>query len=561
MVWRQTTLILAFLISLLCVTSISFALSPPPRSIWRISDFSGSNLFNPVVFYINHEDTHDFPYEMGWRWNNVTLRFDLSQEQIRADLFNFEFSVPFKNYGTLEDPILTISAGNGNNLSIMVRNYTLDRLGTYTFVINSSVFKPGTENYINVYGVNINPIGYGTNPPNFQWSWISMVIFGNLTAPNITDIELLKRTEAGAAKYFYEQSLANGFVKDVTNTPWSSIAATGFGLTSFTIMAERYNTAPYWNYTPEELRTRTNLILDNFIDIQNKQKSDPNRYGVAGFFYHFIDSNGERQGTSEVSTVDTAILVAGALTAGEYFGGEVKEKAETIFNNVNWSYFYDSSKKQFSHGWSPETGVFAWTWDRPSDETMLVTLLAIASDPGNIEFQKGFYSWPRVVNSYGNYTLVNSYFGSAFTYEFAHVWFDFQALGYDSPSSSGSAAPPVNWWNNSVDAVLASRQFSIDNAASYKTYGENSWGLTACQRPSGVYEGLFGAKPCEYNNGNCYHDGTICPYGSISAMPLSDGVLNKNLAFKTLRHYYDNYYWDLWGEYGPRDSFNYYGNF
>ena len=556
------TLVVAFF--LLLGTGFSFALSDPPRTIWKISGFSGGNFFDGFVFVVGRDDVSTLPYEFEWRRRNITLYFDLQPGNMVSDKFEFRFYVPYMNYGEQPNVILNISAGYyGETRFIVSGNYTVDHLGWHSIMINSSYFRTGNNNYINIYGVNIDCVGYGCLSPNFQWNSASMSLTGNPAAPNITDIELLDKTEAAASRYFYEQALPNGFVKDTATSPDSSMAATGFGLTAFTIMANRYDDSwqVYWNTSAYTVRYRTNQILDRLLEIQSRQATDPNRYGVAGFFYHFVNSTGERSGTSEVSTVDSAILVAGALTAGEYFGGEIKQKAETIFSNMNWSYFYDSGKKQFSHGWNPESGVFAQTWDRPSDETMLVTLLAIASQPNNTEFQKSFYSWPRVARSYVGYNTVNSYFGSAFTYEFAHVWFDFKRLGYDSPASVGSAAPSVNWWNNSMDAMLASRQFSIDNASAYSTYGNSSWGLTACQKPSGAYEGRYGAKPCEYNGGNCYHDGTICPYGSISAISFFDKDLSKNLAFQTLRNYYDKYYWDLWGEYGPRDSFDSSGNF
>ncbi len=172
--------------------------------------------------------------------------------------------------------------------------------------------------------------------------------------PPITDSDLLDQTQAKAALYFYNVALSNGFVKDADYKDFSNIAATGFGLASLCVMAERYQTTPNWIVTPAQARARVNQILDNCINYQSRQTSSGNNYGVAGFLYHFIKTNGTRQGTCEVSTVDMALFLAGAITASEYFTGEVKTKAAQIYNNMNWVYFLNAAKQQFSHGWFQE---------------------------------------------------------------------------------------------------------------------------------------------------------------------------------------------------------------
>lgn len=385
-------------------------------------------------------------------------------------------------------------------------------------------------------------------------------------ARGLTDLELLDKTQAESALFFYNEVLSNGLIKDGDHKGFSSIAATGFGLASLCVVAERHGTSSYWTVTPAEARARANQILDTCLAIQGAQASNPNEYGIAGFLYHFIDADNTRNGTCEVSSIDTAILLAGAIVAGEYFGGEVKTKVDQFYNNIDWGYFIVPAKKQFSHGWKPETGLYPDTWDRPGDETMLISLLAIGSDPNNNTLLETMFSWPRVYRSYAGYNLVSSYFGSLFTYFFAHCFYDFENMGYDDPSVIGSNAPSVDWWDNSVKATYAARQFCIDKSDEYSSYGPDSWGFTACEHPSGTgYEGLLGAAPCEANSGTPYHNGIIAPYGAISSMPLmrtSDTeVLTDNLAFNALKYFYRTYKNELWGVYGPRDSFNHSGQF
>ena len=393
---------------------------------------------------------------------------------------------------------------------------------------------------------------------------------------------LLDETEALACDYFYGQILtydvSYGLVKDVTCGNYASIAATGFGLSALCVMASRYNTTPNWHLTPAAAAKRVSATLDTLISIQNKQSTNENLYGKKCFFYHFIDWYGKREMSvnSEVSTVDMAILLSGVLTAGQYFGGDIQVKAIAIFNAVDWTYFLNPANKQFYHGWSPEAGMIQQTWDRPGDETLLVSLLAIASNPLNAQFQESYYAFPRVKNSYispggETFDLYNSYSGSLVTYILAHCWFDFEKLGEDMPSNvPGARYPiPVNWWDNSMAAARANRQFCIDNAGQYSSYGPNSWGLSACFRPDKTYFGMNGALPREYvppSGGEPAYDGTVPPHGAISALPFMKGDetpegLSSNPSYKALEHYYKDYFTTIWGAYGPYDSFNNLGQF
>jgi hypothetical protein len=386
---------------------------------------------------------------------------------------------------------------------------------------------------------------------------------------------LLDETEAKACKYFYDQALttagAVGLVKDTCYTNYSSTAATGFGLTALCIMANRSGSSAYWIVTSAQAQARVSAILDTLINIQNNQTGNEDDYGKEGFFFHFIGPDGKRETSmnSEVSTVDTALLLAGVLTAGKYFGGDIQTKANTIFNAVNWDYFLDTSDEQYYHGWNPDYGLIQQTWDRPSDETLLVSLLAIASNPTNQDFLKAYYGFPRSRNSYASasqtFYVYNSYSGSLFTYIFAHCWYDFKKAGADIPDNVQNArfAVPVNWWENSKTAAQANRQFCIDNVANFSSYSANDWGLSACVRPDRSYFGMNGAPPREYvapDGGEPANDGTVPPYGAISTLPfmkdLETGGLSTNLAYQALAHYYNDYYFRLWGPYGPRDSFN-----
>jgi len=389
--------------------------------------------------------------------------------------------------------------------------------------------------------------------------------------PPLTDEELLDHTEARAAQYFWDQTFStNGFVRDTTGAAYASIAATGFGLAALVVIAERYHTSGEWTISPGLARLRAEQILSAAVAIQERQAADPSTYGTAGCLYHFIDAEGRRAGTSEVSTTDMALLIAGTLTAGQYFGGQVQSLADRFFRAVQWSYFLDRETGQFYHAWKPERvsgytvgapnargGLSDLHWDRPTDEVLLLALLALASDPFNQMFRESLYRWPRVVRRYKEYGVVSSYFGSLFTYLLGHAFFDFQSMGMDNPGAQGVASvEPVDWFLNARQAILANRQFAIDQATAFPTYSSEQWGLSACYRPDGTYFGANGAEPAENPP---LLDGTLPPYTAISAMPLlrisPHESLQDNLAFQALRHYYDRHFDGLWGPYGPRDSF------
>ncbi len=422
-------------------------------------------------------------------------------------------------------------------------------------VLDAAVGKiSGRPTTVNTYGFTAKVTDSGSKTATQALSLNILAAY-----PNVTNEQLLDETEAKAAMYFYNEALPSGFVKDGNHKDFASVSATGFGLASLCVMAERSGSNANWTVTPEQARARVNLILDNCISYQNAQSPTGNTYGVAGFLYHFIKQDGTRQGTCEVSTIDMALFLSGAVTAGEYFGAEVKDKVNQIYSKLNWGFFYNAQKQQFSHGWFPESGILPATWDRPGDESILMALMALSSAPNNADYLKTMYSWPRVKRSYGGYDVVNSYFGSLFTYFQAHSFFDFEKLGLDNPSAAGSAAVPVNWWTNSISAANANRQFCIDNAATYSSYGPDSWGLTPCENPNGDYLALLGASPVEVQGGPT-HNGTISPHGAISCMPLlrtsAQETLDANPGFKALKNYFRSYYHHLWGPYGPKDSFN-----
>ncbi len=302
----------------------------------------------------------------------------------------------------------------------------------------------------------------------------------------------------------------------------ASIASVGYGLAALIVGVEH----KWIKY--EKAYDRANRTLDTFIN---------NVEGKNGIYYHFVNmETGKREWNCEISIIDTAIFICGAITAGEYFGKEIKKKAEILYKRVNWEWYRNKETNYFYMGYTPEKG-FWGHWDLYAEQLMLY-VLGVGSDTFPID--KSMYNdFTRKKANYNNIKdIIYTYCGTLFTYQFSHAWIDFRNI-VDKDS--------INWFENSIKATKANRQYCIDNKEKFKTYGENSWGLTACLGPKG-YCG-FGSKPCDVNL-KVENDGTITPCGAIGSI-----VFTPKESIKAMEYYY-NTFSKLWGKYGFKDGYN-----
>lgn len=334
----------------------------------------------------------------------------------------------------------------------------------------------------------------------------------------------------GSFDFFWEQantdseSAGFGLIRDryPGSAGVASVAAVGFGLTAYPIGVEE----GYISY--EEGFERASGTLDTLLAMDR----------VEGFFYHFVDmETGARVWDSEVSSIDTAILLMGAITAGEYFGGEVQDKARQLYDDVNWPWFMDESRDMFYMAYRPEEG-YAGHWDFYAEQLMLY-VLAAGSDTHPID-DTAYYTFTRHTARFGQGdSFIHSWFGSLFTHQFSHAWIDFR--GYVD-------AEGVNWYDNSVVASLAQVAFAIEMDDEYETLGPDAWGLTASDGPDG-YNGLYGAPPSGYDNNAHVVDDTIPPAGALGSI-----IFTPAEAERALLNYYSIE--PLRSEYGFRDAYN-----
>ena len=332
-------------------------------------------------------------------------------------------------------------------------------------------------------------------------------------------------------------SAGYGLTRDrLTNSSMASIAATGFLLASYPVFVEQ-------NYiTKEQGFEYADKTLDTLLAIQ--ADADTSR---AGCISHFVNmSTGKRTGTSEVSTIDTAILVSGAITAGEYFKGTVQTKANSLWSNVDFNQYKTTKggKSYISMGTSaPNVSTQLGAWDYYAEQLMIY-ILGAGNPNQNHRISATFYkNIAKNTGSYGGISHIYSWFGSIFTYQFSQAFFNFKKYN----DNKGR-----NWYENSVNASKTAYQYCVDNKDKIKTFSETAWGLTACDAPLG-YNGDLGAPPrgwtpnyIEYTQ----QEGTIAPTGALGSMPFtpkeSIGALK--------------YYQSLPGlcdaDFGLRDSFN-----
>lgn len=366
--------------------------------------------------------------------------------------------------------------------------------------------------------------------------------------PQFSDLE--ERT----FRFFWElTNRANGMVPDRSPTPsFASIAAVGFGLTAYPIGVER------GYVTREQARERVLLTLRFLRDApQGPQASGVT--GHEGFYYHFLDmQTGQRFEQTELSTVDTALLLAGVLFCQSYFDqdhaaeADIRALAEEIYGRVNWPWA-QARPPAISMGWTPEAGYIPHDW-RGYNEAMLVYVLALGSPTHAVE--PG--AWTEWTSTYGQdwgtlYGQEHLSFPPLFGHHYSHVWIDFRGIRDEYMRSRD-----LDYFENSRRATYAQRAYAIANPLQWKGYGENIWGLTACDGPADVeldYAGerrrfrTYAARGVGIRR--VFDDGTIAPSAAAGSVPFAPEI-----ALPALLEMQRRYGEHLFSTYGFLGAFN-----
>ena len=301
--------------------------------------------------------------------------------------------------------------------------------------------------------------------------------------------------------------------------PNASIAATGFGLSCLCIAHNR-------GYAD-----RNALHAQVLRTLRFHAEELPNEHG---FFYHFNDVNtGKPFAWSEVSSIDSALLICGVLTARAYFSSdpEIVRYATTLYERVDWAWMLSQNPdqvNQFSMGWKPASGFIPASWNHYC-ELMMIPLLALGS-PTHPVSPDVWTAWSRPKITYDGLIYISGD-DPLFVHQYSHAWFDFRER----------RDAYANYFQNSVTATRAHKRFCLDLGA---PYSDRYWGISASDSAAGYQ--AWGGPP---RIGHI--DGSVVPCAAAGSLPFLPADCLQDL--RALRRDFGD---KVYGRYGFRDAFH-----
>lgn len=353
---------------------------------------------------------------------------------------------------------------------------------------------------------------------------------------------LLDTIESSSFRYFWEQANpANGLIRDRSeSTSPCSIASLGFGLSAICVGIDHG-----W-VTRNDGAARVRAALQTLWTTP-QGTATTGTCGYKGLYYHFLDMNtGTRAWTSELSTIDTALLFAGVLDCRQYFTGDVPAEldiralADSITRRADWHFMQPNAfEAAISMGWKPESGFSGFGNWIGYNEAMILQIIALGSPThpalGNVwaRWTSG-YSWQTTAYSAVPFVVFPPLFG----HQYSHCWIDFQQVRDAYMTGKG-----ITYFENSRRATLAQRNYSIANPLHWVGYSDSLWGITAGDDPSGYT--ARGAPPSQND------DGTISPTAAVSSIPFAPTE-----CITVARNMFQNWGNLTWTAYGFIDAFN-----
>ncbi len=346
----------------------------------------------------------------------------------------------------------------------------------------------------------------------------------------------------------------NGMVPDrYPSSAPASIAAIGFALTAYVIGADR------GHVTRDQARQRV-LATVRFFRHAPQGPQAHGTSGHKGFFYHFLDMRtGLRAPKSELSTVDTALLIGGMLHAQAFFDRDhpdeiaIRETVDQIYWRIDWKWAQVRGQL-ISMGWSPEKGFIPHDWNG-YNEAMFVVLLALGSPTHPVD--EG--AWSAWSESYrGTWGRFMGYehlsFAPLFGHQYSHTWIDFRGLQDATMRQRG-----IDYFENTRRAVYAQRAYAIQNPKGWFEYGHNVWGFTACDGPgtmrqfdrTGRVRWFLDYSARGAGRYNTIDDGTIAPTAAIASLPFAPEIV-----VPAVTEMFQRYGAYIYQKYGFIDSFN-----
>jgi hypothetical protein len=340
----------------------------------------------------------------------------------------------------------------------------------------------------------------------------------------ISDDAFLNEVEHRSFQFFLKETEpTTGLVPDRAGADGSwrenvaSVAATGFGLAALCVGAERGWIA------------RTDAVARAVTTLKFARDRLAQEHG---FFYHFVNRElGDRVWACEVSPMDMALFLCGALTARQYFHEPVLDQlVGAVYARVDWRWMLDGGAT-LRLGWRPETGFLPYRWDTYAEHISLY-LLGLGA-PEHALPAECWDAWRREpVGHYAGLTYLQC--APLFVHQFSHAFVDFRDRHDDY----------ADYWRNSELATRAQRQLCLDLRAKFPHYGPDCWGITASDSPTG-YRAWGGPPPTPDV------DGTVVPCAAGGSLPFAPAE-----CLAVLRHIAATYGARAWKPYGFVDAFN-----
>jgi len=204
--------------------------------------------------------------------------------------------------------------------------------------------------------------------------------------------------------------------------------------------------------------------------------------------------------------------------------------ADQIYRRVDWRWAQNRAAP-VTHGWKPEQGFLKNRWEG-YNEALLLYILGLGSPNAPLP-PESWRAWQRPQFTYDGYTYVHTV-PPLFLHQYSHAWFDFR----------GVRDHHADYFENSVIATRAHRQFCLDLQKEFPGYSEDLWGITASDSVKGYV--VWGGPP---EIGPI--DGTVVPSAAGGSLPFLPQATLRVL--KNIRNRHGS---EVWSRYGPVNAFN-----
>jgi len=440
----------------------------------------------------------------------VGLRFS---SNIKTDQWNPDM---LRLSGTSNTEIQLLESADPQTLNFRINN-TLSKLTSYKLTLYS--------------GLNLGIKVIDTYSWNFKTQMDTTPKF-----PLISDNELLTLVQHRTFNYFWNYGHpVSGLARErLGSAETVTTGGSGFGLMALLTGIER------GFITRAQGFARLDTIV-NFLSLPSTDK-------YHGVFPHWM--NGTTGKTQAFSTnddgadlVETAFLFQGLLTVQAYFkNGDTSEKAlcqkiQTLWENVEWTWFQQNGQEKLYWHWSPTKG---WVMNMPVsgwNEGLIIYVLAASSPTHPIS--KSVYTNGWAGN--GNIRNGSSYYGITLPLGesrggplfFTHYSF----LGLDPRNLSDTYA---NYFAQNQAHARINQAYCAANPNGNYGYSARCWGLTASDIPNG------------YTASSPNNDiGVIAPTAALSSFPYTPVE-----SMAALRYFYYTLGDKIWGTYGFKDAFS-----